>query len=374
MQSTVRRSVPPVLMVEAHKGQGGPPTTVRDLAPELHRRRDILVAIPDGVVSQQLNDGPLPVPTIRLPWTGRRARDRALSGPVLALALQRLGRSAIVHANGKSALNLVGPVVRALRWRPRVFMHFHDSELGAKTANVIRVWAASGVRLSIAAVSEQSSALLHTSGLGHLVSGRLPNPIAPPAASSVIQRSVSSPFCVAAVVDRWPRKGLDVVVGAAHVLREDGVRFDVFGVHESFPRNEFFDRCLELRRQWNLGSRVVLKGRVENFQEHLPKYDCLFVTSRRESFCRVALEGMASGVPVVAPRIDGLTEAVGEGNCVLYETGDAAAGARGIMRLRDDPQIAARLAAAGLERARRYAPERICDELEALYRTSGLSC
>ena len=46
----------------------------------------------------------------------------------------------------------------------------------------------------------------------------------------------------------------------------------------------------------------------------------MLIPSLKESFGRVAIEGMASGLPVIAPRISGLSEVVWDGvSGMLYE-------------------------------------------------------
>jgi glycosyltransferase involved in cell wall biosynthesis len=365
----------PVLLVEAHIGQGGPPTTMRDLAPTLSRRRETLVAIPPGLIGQQLAAVHSAVPTITLPWTGNRRRDRVISAPVLTRALRRLGRTAIVHANGKSALNLIAPVLRLARWRPEVFVHFHDSELSEREADRLRLWERLGVRLVVAPVSEQSAALLRGHRLAHLIGDLLPNPIATPSTCSRPPPGTrrSRQFRAATVVSRTPRKGLDVVLATARALAGRDIVFDVFGVDERSPPNEYLVECLERRRQWGLEEIVRFQGRVPNLQDHLVGYDCLLVTSRRESFCRVALEGMAAGVPVAAPRIDGLLEAVGDGNCLLYEVGDGHKAATAVASLMDGAVLPRRYRERGARWVRRYSPEAVCDHLETLYREHGLT-
>jgi len=75
--------------------------------------------------------------------------------------------------------------------------------------------------------------------------------------------------------------------------------------------------------------------------------------SRREGYGVVAREAMAHGRPVVATRVGGLAEAVVDGETgLLVAPGDVAALRAALERLLSDPALAARMGAAGRERAR----------------------
>ena len=74
-----------------------------------------------------------------------------------------------------------------------------------------------------------------------------------------------------------------------------------------------------------------------------------------EPFGRVVVEGMLAGRPVIATRAGGITEIAEDGvTALLVPPDDASALAAAIQRLRDDPALAARLAAAGQTHAREH--------------------
>jgi phosphatidylinositol alpha-mannosyltransferase len=118
--------------------------------------------------------------------------------------------------------------------------------------------------------------------------------------------------------------------------------------------------------------RVTMLGTVRN--EDLPPVHAacdVFVAPNTggESFGIVLLEAMAAGLPVVASDIPGFDEVVADGlDGLLVPPGDPAALAAGVGRLLDDPEAAARLAAAGRRRAARADWAVVIEDLETAYR------
>lgn len=72
----------------------------------------------------------------------------------------------------------------------------------------------------------------------------------------------------------------------------------------------------------------------------------------REQFGRVLVEAMACGIPVVGSDVGEIPHVVGPAG-LIFPAGDTVAMAERLARIRDDPQLARRLAAAGRRRAQR---------------------
>lgn len=83
----------------------------------------------------------------------------------------------------------------------------------------------------------------------------------------------------------------------------------------------------------------------------------------------VVREGMASGRPVIGSRVGGIPDMIEDGvNGLLVEPGDDAALAAAMQRLIDDPPLAGRLAAAGLDSLAELGADAVASRFEALYR------
>lgn len=87
-----------------------------------------------------------------------------------------------------------------------------------------------------------------------------------------------------------------------------------------------------------------------------------------EGFGLVAVEAMASGVPVVASKLGGLAELVTDRETgLLVPPGDAAALARALRELLEDGDLRTALGQGARERAREFTSERTTLQIEALY-------
>lgn len=124
------------------------------------------------------------------------------------------------------------------------------------------------------------------------------------------------------------RKGVQVVLDA--IRDEPGCQLEIVGDGEHAGKLQ--------EQTAELGARVRFRGYVSNAElpELYRSFDVLVVPSLPtpswdEQFCRVAVEAMASGVPVLASATGALPEVVGGGG-LLFPPGDARA-LRSLIRL-----------------------------------------
>jgi glycosyltransferase involved in cell wall biosynthesis len=124
-----------------------------------------------------------------------------------------------------------------------------------------------------------------------------------------------------------------------------------------------------LASQLGVAPRVRFVGGIEGAARLLPALDAFVLSSRSEGTPIVLFEAMAAGVPIVASRVGGVPDVVGDDEAVLVPPDDAAACAAGLRRILEDPAGAAAMA----ERARRkltdgFSTAAWLDEHERLYR------
>ncbi len=114
---------------------------------------------------------------------------------------------------------------------------------------------------------------------------------------------------------------------------------------------------------------VVFLGKLESVAELLSCADLFLLPSEQESFGLVALEALASGVPVVGTSGSGLAEVVEDGvDGFLHPVGDVEAMAESGTRLLTDPELWARMSAAGRERAvELFRADRVVPQYEEFY-------
>lgn len=155
------------------------------------------------------------------------------------------------------------------------------------------------------------------------------------------------------------KKGFDDLVRACALLRDRGVPFEcrIVGEGDERPGLEEMIRCLDL------AAHVRLEGTAtqEEVFAHLARSSVLVApcvtaaSGDRDGLPMVILEGMAAGVPVVATPVTAIPEIVRDGETgLLVPERSPAAIASAVARLRGDPDLGQRLAAA----ARRAVEER----------------
>ena len=99
-----------------------------------------------------------------------------------------------------------------------------------------------------------------------------------------------------------------------------------------------------LTEQWirkaGLSDNFHLLGSRTDVAALLPGFDVFLITSRSEGLPRAMLEALASGVPVVATDVGGISELIdGRRNGILCREGDQDGLARGVMRFLENPEL-----------------------------------
>jgi len=158
-------------------------------------------------------------------------------------------------------------------------------------------------------------------------------------------------------------KSLDVALRAfARIVAEvPGVRFKIAGEGDDRSRLE------QLARELGIGDRVDFVGFVSEAEKIslMQRARVLAYASRKEGWGLPVIEANACGTPAVASRVDGLRDAVRDGESgVLVPYGDAAAFGEALLRVLRDDAWHARLRAGALAWAGRFHWEASADAME----------
>jgi glycosyltransferase involved in cell wall biosynthesis len=173
---------------------------------------------------------------------------------------------------------------------------------------------------------------------------------------------------VGAVGRLSPVKGWDVFLKAAvRVLRAvPDAGFVLIGGDAQLSTADL----TAMARRLGIENRVRCVGRVEEIIPYVEAFDIAVVPSvGSEAICRVALEHMALGRPVIGSRINAIPETVIDGRTgLLVEPGDHRALAGAMVALLQDPRRAEALGRAGRRRVERsFTLERLARRTERLY-------
>ncbi len=163
---------------------------------------------------------------------------------------------------------------------------------------------------------------------------------------------------IAVVGNLGAARAQDTALRALVTIRErlPGAQLVVVGLPHPRPVDERFAADLHhLAVELNVERSVVFTGFVEQIADVYAAADVVVNPARfNEPFGRVAVEALAAGRPVVASSVGAIPEVLRDGrDALLVPPEDPQALAAGVVRLTEDPGLAARLVAEGGRRVRR---------------------
>jgi glycosyltransferase involved in cell wall biosynthesis len=174
-----------------------------------------------------------------------------------------------------------------------------------------------------------------------------------------------------AVVSRLTRlKGLEQFLEAAAAIsvRVPDARFLVVG--ETNPAHvAYLTELKAYAERLGVADRVIFTGLRTDVPTLLASVNVSVMPSLNEALSNVLLESMAAGAPTVATRVGGTPEALVDGvTGLLVPPGDSAALTDAIVRLLEDPAMAAHLGRAARQRiADTFSVTRMVRSTEEIY-------
>lgn len=162
----------------------------------------------------------------------------------------------------------------------------------------------------------------------------------------------------------WHLKGLAVAIeGVALAARRsrEPLRLVVVG-----RGDERFFR--HLAGEHGIGDRVVFAGQRSDPERYLAAADLFVLPTCYETFSLAAFEAAATGLPVVATRVHGVDELVGDGDAGIPVERDPRAVADAVAALAASPELRRRVGATARERSAAFTWKRSADAIETVYR------
>jgi glycosyltransferase involved in cell wall biosynthesis len=182
------------------------------------------------------------------------------------------------------------------------------------------------------------------------------------------QLGVEGCFVVGTVGRLVDAKSFDLLLEVARDVcaKRPDARFMIVG---EGPLGEELKR---LAGSYGIAEKVLFTGQRMDIPALLAAMDLYLVTSKREGLPLALIEAMMSAKPIVATFVGGIPDAVSHDmDGLLVGPGDRAALVGAVLSLCADPDRRCRLGAAARQTAlRQYAPEKVLDELESIYRAA----
>lgn len=146
-----------------------------------------------------------------------------------------------------------------------------------------------------------------------------------------------------------PIKDIISLLYAAALVKKEipDVNFEVYG---SISVQEYYDKCIEVKNELNLGDSFVFKGHTNDVSKAYSAGDLVVLSSISEAFPYSIVEAMMAGKPVVATDVGGVKEAVGEAG-IIVKPRDSEKLAAAILKLLLDSNLRASLSEEARERA-----------------------
>lgn len=162
-----------------------------------------------------------------------------------------------------------------------------------------------------------------------------------------------------------PAKGLDLLLKACAILKEQGYRFVLHIIGDGPIREELETMAVSL----DIYEETIFYGYMLHPEDFMPFFDIFVLPSRAEAFGSVFAEAALSWVTLVGTDVGGISEQIEhEYNGLLVPVDDVEQLAYAIKRLITDVDLRYRLAENAWKKAtKEYSLTRVIERLEKIY-------
>jgi len=182
---------------------------------------------------------------------------------------------------------------------------------------------------------------------------------------SPIEKAESSDMLRLATVGRLSvTKRVEILIDAARILHNDGcnIHFTIVG------GGKFEQKLRQIVSESNLSDIVEMTGRIE--AEKMPQmyrqHDIFVSASMQEGMSNAMLEAMASGLPIVTTRCEGVEELIKD-NGFIVENAQAEQIAEAVKRLAEDRETYRYMSRAARQQAEKFSWNSVAERYLKIY-------
>lgn len=125
-------------------------------------------------------------------------------------------------------------------------------------------------------------------------------------------------FTVGTIAGFYPTKGLEYLIEAANILKDQNLKFFIIG--EGQEKENLESKI----KKYSLGKKVVFLGQIPEAHKYVKAFDIFVLPSVKEGFPWAILEAMAAKVPVIATSVGAIPEIIENGkNGIIVEPRDS---------------------------------------------------
>jgi glycosyltransferase involved in cell wall biosynthesis len=162
--------------------------------------------------------------------------------------------------------------------------------------------------------------------------------VIPHGVNAIIKGSRVRPYQLLFVGRLLPGKGIEALIRSVALLSVHNRQIRLTVIGKGSPKYQKHLR--DLARKLGIQSRIRWLGFLPHrqVQRLYASHGALVVPSKLESFCLVALEAMANGIPLVSTRAGGLKEFVHDGNAQIIRSVNGKAIERAVQAMWRNPK------------------------------------